>query len=245
MTWRRLRDGSRGSAHGDAPDPAAPGQEEGRACGVETGDAWGLAGVGRDDPLGPPLGGPGGLDLEDAVTEKPIPDSWAGKTPTAEQWREILEKHAWWNRGEAEGERADLRGADLRGADLQGADLQRADLQGAYLQGAKNGDLAIARTRILPNGTLVAFKRCREGVVELSIPAEAKRSHAFGRKCRGEYAVVVATPDGKPAHSLHDGAFEYRVGETVRPDRWDDDWAQECSGGIHFYISRIEAEAHE
>jgi len=219
------------------------------------------------------------------VTEKPIPDSWAGKTPTAEQWREILEKHAWWNRGEAEGERADLRGADLRGADLQGADLQDADLRGADLQGAdlrgadlqgadlqgadlrdadlrgadlqgadlqradlqgaKNGDLAIARTRILPNGTLVAFKRCREGVVELSIPAEAKRSHAFGRKCRGEYAVVVATPDGKPAHSLHDGAFEYRVGETVRPDRWDDDWTQECSSGIHFYISRIEAEAHE
>ena len=155
---------------------------------------------------------------------------WAGKTPTPEQWREILESHARWNRGEAEGERAYLQGAYLQGADLQGA---------------KDAGLAIAQTRILPAGALVAWKRCRDGVVELLIPAEAKRSHAFGRKCRAEWAVVVATPDGKPAYSLRAASFAYVVGETVRPDKWDEDWTAECSGGIHFYITREEAEAHE
>ena len=60
---------------------------------------------------------------------------------TAEQIKEILEKHSKWLNGEEGGERADLqwaklREADLRDADLQGAVLQRADLQGADLQGA-------------------------------------------------------------------------------------------------------------
>jgi hypothetical protein len=62
--------------------------------------------------------------------------SWKGKTPTKEQWRDILEKHARWQRGDNDGERADLRGADLRGANLQGANLRGADLRGANLQDA-------------------------------------------------------------------------------------------------------------
>ena len=37
-------------------------------------------------------------------------------------------------------------------------------------------------------------------------------------------------------------AKEYRVGETVRPDKWDENRFNECSNGIHFFITRIEAE---
>lgn len=46
-------------------------------------------------------------------------NDWTGKTPTADEWREILEKHARWARGEQGGKRADLQRADLRGADLR------------------------------------------------------------------------------------------------------------------------------
>jgi hypothetical protein len=242
--------------------------------------------------------------------------SWAGKTPTKDEWRDILEKHARWNRSEPGGEGADLQGADLQGADLQGAylqgaylrgaylrgadlqgadlqgadlrgadlqgadlqgadlrgadlqgadlqgadlqgaylrgadlrgaDLQGADLQGAYLQGVKGADLAIARTRILPEGDLIGWKKCRNGViVQLLIPLAARRSHAFGRKCRAEAAVVMATfPDGAKAESLHTKGFFYEKGAVVRPDKWDEDWTTECGGGLHFYLSRVEAEAH-
>ncbi|MDR2744429.1 MAG: pentapeptide repeat-containing protein [Desulfovibrio sp.] len=48
----------------------------------------------------------------------------------------ILDLHAKWLRGEANGERADLHRANLCGADLRGAYLQRADLEGADLRGA-------------------------------------------------------------------------------------------------------------
>ena len=142
---------------------------------------------------------------------------------------------------------ADLTGVDLTGVDLRGVDLRGADLTGAYLRGAINGELAAAMTVVAGQGELRAWKKIREGVIELRIPAEAKRSNATGRKCRAEFAVVVSLPDGiEVGHSLHDGRFEYRVGQTVRPTNadWCDDRWRECAPGIHFYITREEAEAH-
>jgi len=182
---------------------------------------------------------------------EPLATSWAGKTPTPDQWRELLEKHARWSRGDGGGQRANLQSAYLQRAYLQGAYLQGAYLQGAYLrgadlQGAKDADLTIARTRILAEGDLIGWKKCRSGViVQLLIPLAARRSHAFGRKCRAEAAVVMATfPPNTRAESLHAEGFCYEQGQTVRPDKWDEDWTNECGGGIHFYITRAEAEAH-
>ena len=141
---------------------------------------------------------------------------------------------------------ADLRGAYLQGADLQGADLQGADLQGADLQGAKNADLAIAMTRILPDGDLIGWKKCQGGViVKLRIPSDSKRSHAFGRKCRCEFADVLEVIGGEVGLSQHGDSFpvvKYRVGQRVTCDKWCDDYTQECAGGIHFMITRLEAE---
>jgi hypothetical protein len=144
-------------------------------------------------------------------------------------------------------QRADLQGAYLEGADLQGADLEGADLQGAYLEGAKNAELPMARTRILPEGDLIGWKKCRNGViVQLLIPQKARRSHAFGRKCRAEAVVVMAVfPPDQKAESIHTSGFFYGKGGVVTPDWWDEDWTKECGGGIHFYISRAEAEAHQ
>ena len=143
---------------------------------------------------------------------------------------------------------ADLRGADLRGADLQGAYLRGADLQGAYLQGAKDADLAIAMTRILPEGSLIGWKKLQGGVIaKLRIPEGAKRSHAFGRKCRAEFAEVLEllNPDGSKAESgtsQRDAFFVYRVGDTVRPKLpFSENWMEECESGIHFFITKLEA----
>ena len=141
-------------------------------------------------------------------------------------------------------QRADLRGAylqraDLRGADLQGADLQGAYLQGADLRGAKNAELTIAQTRILPEGQLIGWKKLKDGIIaKLSIPADARRSHAFGRKCRSEFVDVI---EGEGV-SCHDGVTKYAPGLRVTCDKWDEDWMQECAGGIHFFITKIEAE---
>ncbi|MBX4941124.1 pentapeptide repeat-containing protein [Rhizobium binae] len=138
---------------------------------------------------------------------------------------------------------ANLGGADLGSADLYGADLGSADLYGANLGDAKNAELPIAQTRILPEGSLIGWKKCQSGViVKLRIPEEAKRSHAFGRKCRAEFADVIEVIGADVGISMHDYSTEYRAGQRVTPDRFDENWMEECAPGIHFFISRIEAE---
>jgi hypothetical protein len=140
---------------------------------------------------------------------------------------------------------ANLSGANLSGANLSDANLSGANLSDANLRGAKDAEMAIALTRILPAGTLIGWKKCMdEVVVKLRIPEEAKRSHAFGRKCRAEFVEVLEVFGAEVGISRHDGATEYRVGQTVRPDKWDDNWQDECSSGIHFFITKEEAQAY-
>ena len=142
--------------------------------------------------------------------------------------------------------RANLTGADLTWANLTGADLTGADLTWANLTGAIGAALALARTRILPaEGDVIGWKKCRDGViVKLRIPANAKRSHAFGRKCRAECADVLEVVGGDVGISQHGGETTYRKGEMVKCMVWEENWMVECGGGIHFYITREEAEAH-
>jgi hypothetical protein len=140
---------------------------------------------------------------------------------------------------------ADLRSADLSSADLRSADLSSANLRYADLRSAKNAELATAMTRILPEGDLIGWKKCQGSViVKLRIPSEAKRSHAFGRKCRAEYVDVLEVFGADHGVSMHDGETKYAAGERVTPDKFDENWVDECSSGIHFFITRPEAEAY-
>jgi hypothetical protein len=152
---------------------------------------------------------------------------------------------------------ADLRGANLRGADLycanlngadlNGADLRGADLNGANLNGAKIDAVSLLRTSIVPQcGQFTGWKKCRDGViVRLVVGKNARRSNATGRKCRAEYVKVVEVINGTVGVSLHDGITKYEVGKIVRCDTWNEDRWTECGGGIHFYLTREEAEAHQ
>jgi hypothetical protein len=42
--------------------------------------------------------------------------------------------------------------------------------------------------------------------------------------------------------SSHDRKTAYAPGARVTCDKWDENWQEECAGGIHFFITRIEAE---
>jgi hypothetical protein len=141
---------------------------------------------------------------------------------------------------------ADLSNARLRDANLSCADLSNADLSNAYLTDARNTEIALAKTIITPDGDIIGWKKCAQGViVKLLIPADAKRSNATGRKCRAEYAVVLDVIGAKYGYTHEHGPrTEYRVGQIVRPDRWDENRFNECSNGIHFFLTRIEAEMY-
>ena len=157
---------------------------------------------------------------------------------------------------EADLSRADLREANLREADLSRANLREADLSRANLREAKEvPPYVFAVTNILPAGNLIVYKKAncgtREVILTLEIPAAAKRSNATGRKCRAEYAILLCVDgigweyDGSPVTSKYDRAFVYpAIGETITPDGFDDDCWNECSTGVHFFITRYEAETY-
>ena len=126
-----------------------------------------------------------------------------------DELKEILEKHLHWIREDCEGWQsmradlygADLSGANLYGADLRGANLYGADLRGADLRGAKIEDKLIAKFFPIccPEfGEFIGWKKANGYIVKLRIADDAKRSSAFGRKCRCSKAFVIGieTPDG-------------------------------------------------
>jgi hypothetical protein len=162
---------------------------------------------------------------------------------------------------------ADLRNADLRRADLRNADLRRADLRNADLCDADlcDADLRCAsmdqmiwniHTAFYPlqcpdSGSYIGYKKASGLVVELEIPADARRSSATSRKCRASKAKVLSITDinGNPAggqvKSNYDPNFVYTIGETVEVSYFDDDRWNECSTGIHHFITRAEAVIYE
>ena len=137
---------------------------------------------------------------------------------------------------------ANLSGANLRSANLYGANLSGADLRSADLSGAENWEHLLPSRTILPSGDLIGWKKLSGGTIcKLKIPAKAQRiGGLIGRKCRAEYAKVL---EGSGV-SQHDCSFKYQVGKIVRPDKWNPDPRVECSSGIHFFITREEAEAY-
>ena len=155
--------------------------------------------------------------------------------------------------------RADLFGADLFGANLFGADLFGANLFGAnlsradYIEKAKNLFYPIACPEI---GAFVGWKKAKvktsghECIVKLEITEDAVRSSATGRKCRCSKATVLEIQDlegnvlGQAAVSDRDCNFSYIPGTVVSVLDFDENRWNECSTGIHFYITREEAVRH-
>ena len=149
---------------------------------------------------------------------------------------------------------ANLSGANLSGANLSGADLRGADLSGANLRLAKNIPSYACRLVCPEEGSFIGFKKARttapdfrEAIVKLLITEDAKRSSATTRKCRCDKAKVISITslDGKEnfttAYSYYDRIFQYTVGQTVVIDDFDEDRWNECSTGVHFFITREEA----
>ena len=150
---------------------------------------------------------------------------------------------------------ANLCNANLRNADLCNADLCGANLCGANLRNAKNTDKTAwdAYTAFYPlqcpeTGSFIGYKKAADKIVMLEICADAKRSSATSRKCRCSKAKVLSIThlDGSESgltevRSDYSKEFVYCVGETVEVPDFDENRWNECTAGIHFFITREEA----
>ncbi len=147
---------------------------------------------------------------------------------------------------------ANLQSADLRYADLQSADLRYADLQSADLRSAENINAAyILPYSICPTGAFIGWKKLREGVIaKLQIPASADRVTPIGaRKLRASKVKTLGLwdrsgnkIDGQHRNGTHGIEVCYEIGKYTLADSFNDDIREVCTNGIHFFLTREEAE---
>ena len=100
-------------------------------------------------------------------------------------------------------------------------------------------------------GAYIGYKKAwhnsKPVIVKLLIPEDALRSSATSRKCRASKAEVLdITSIDKKEHfqeviSSYDKNFVYKVGKTVEVENFDRNRWNECSTGIHHFITYGEA----
>ena len=143
---------------------------------------------------------------------------------------------------------ADLTYSDLSGINLKGANLNRANLGGASLSGVKYDETTSFFALQCPEkGSFIGYKKAGYRIVELLITEDSLRSSATSRKCRCSKAKVLSITDFNNTEnfdmvaSSYDKNFIYKVGEIIEVKDFDENRWNECSTGIHFFITRQEA----
>ena len=142
---------------------------------------------------------------------------------------------------------------------MEEAVKKNAYLGGAYLRGAGLGgakDIPYIPMSCPTEGAFIGWKKVKDGdfryIVKLQIFEDSRRSSSTGRKCRCDKAGVLEIydmdePDNKPLkceNRSYNQLTVYEVGKTVIADSFDENRWNECSHGIHFFISREEAEQY-
>lgn len=131
--------------------------------------------------------------------------------------------------------------ADLRGADLSNADLRNADLSGVRL----SESTGFLLPQCPSEGAFIGWKKACGCIVKIQILEDAKRSSATTLKCRCSKALTLAIEniDGSNSgftqiSSSRVSEFIYEIGVIREVSDFDENRFNECSSGIHFFISR-------
>ena len=131
---------------------------------------------------------------------------------------------------------ANMKGAALRYDDLTGADIRGANLFSAVLEFAdltdiiSDEDTKFFRLYCPEKGAFLGYKKCfNNRLVQLLIPADAKRTSATLNSCRCSKAKVLTiksfdySEEYDEAWSLVDENFVYRRGQWVEVKDFNED----------------------
>lgn len=145
--------------------------------------------------------------------------------------------------------------ASFRYCDMRKCNIEDANLFGAVLEHAKLDDIIYNegtkwfRLHCPEEGAFLGYKKCvNDRMVQLLIPADAKRTSATLPSCRCNKAKVLTIKsfdyreNYEEAWSLVDENFVYRKGEWVEVKDFNEDRWMDSTTGIHFWMTRKEAQ---
>ncbi len=147
-----------------------------------------------------------------------------------------------------------MKGACMRGCDMTGSDIRGANLFSAVLEKAVLTDIISDETtkwfrmHCPETGPILGYKKCvNDRLVQLLIPADAKRTSSTMPSCRCNKAKVLTiksfddTKEFEEAWSLVDENFVYRKGQWVEVKDFNEDRWFDSTTGIHFWLTKADA----
>lgn len=150
---------------------------------------------------------------------------------------------------------ANMKTGSFRYCDMRNCNIEDADLFGAVLEYAKldgiisNEGTKWFRLHCPERGAFLGYKKCvNNRLVQLLIPADAKRTSATLPSCRCNKAKVLTIKsfdyqdNYDEAWSLVDENFVYKKGEWVEVKDFNEDRWMDSTTGIHFWMTRKEAQ---
>lgn len=140
-----------------------------------------------------------------------------------------------------------FRGIDLSGSDFSGTDFYYAGLEFSNMDGIITDEKTRwLGTGVPKSGPFIAWKVGGNGrVIEMLVPAAARRTCATSEAGRCEYAKVLSITDREMTrnftweNAMVDDDFLYEVGKMVYPANGFDPypWMSDAAG-IHFFTDR-------
>lgn len=157
----------------------------------------------------------------------------------------------------ADFENASLQRTTMRRCDMRGCNCKGTDFHTAVLEYAKLDDIIIDdntkwfRLYCPEEGAFLAYKKCvNDRLVQLLVPADAKRTSGTNSACRVSKAKVLTiksfdyTQEFDEAWSLAAEDFVYRRGQMAEVLDFNEDRWFESTTGIHVWMTREEAMAY-
>ena len=133
---------------------------------------------------------------------------------------------------------ANLTGANLTCANLTSANLTFADLTNTILD-----DKEQCRKGIVLTEPMTGYKKSGEGkIITLEIPIGAKIFSINKYKRRTNKCKVIDMQGETELCSIYYADFKYHVGDEIEITNFDKNYNVECGEGIHFFLTREEAE---
>ena len=128
---------------------------------------------------------------------------------------------------------------NLKGANLKGANLTCANLQGAILEDIETDYQTIGLDPVCPmEGSFIAYKWVDNRCIVLEIPADAKRVSGTTSKCRCDKAKVLRIENLNGTLAEENEVKEFKLGEIVSVENFDEDRWNIDGEGITFFISK-------
>lgn len=153
--------------------------------------------------------------------------------------------------------KTNLEAADIRYSKFINTDFRGTKFKMTFMEKSEHKDVLIDDTTenykmtCPETGPFVCYKKCfGDLLVQLLVPADARRSSDTSRMCRCDKAKVLNITDFDhtekftEARSLCGRDFYYHVGEYVYEPNYNDDRWLQSTYGIHFFMTEEEAKSY-